>query len=331
MTTAAVIAGIGAWVPPSIVTNDMLCESVGVSDEWIQRRTGIRQRRVIAPGTATSDLAVEAGARALASAEVSAVDAVIVATATPDHPIPATAPTVAARLGLRGVAAFDVAAVCSGFVYGLATGSGLIATGVADQVLVVGADTFSTVVNPVDTTVLPLFGDGAGAVVLRRGSAAEHGALTAFDLGSDGQGAELIVTPGGGSRRPNPDPDERYFTMKGQEVFRSAAVRMAESSRLVLDRAKRSTAEVDRLVGHQANLRILRAVAAHLDIPADRLISNIDRVGNTAAASIPLALADAMADGRLEPGHVTLMTAFGGGLTWGSAVVTWPELSLVAD
>lgn len=330
MTATAVLAGLGGSLPPATVTNADLESRLGVTDEWIHRRTGIRQRHVVEPGVSTADLAVEAGARALKSAGGEAVDAVLVATATPDHPMPATAPSVAARLGQRGVAAFDLNAVCAGFVYGLATGSALISGGLADRVLVIGADVFSSVVRADDPVITPLFGDGAGAVVLRAGSAAEPGALGAFDLGSDGDLAELIMIPGGGSRQRSggapPDAGDMYFTMEGRKVFTAAVTHMARSSRAVLDRIGRAPAEVDRVVGHQANARILRAVADRLEVPADRLVMNIDRVGNTSAASIPLALCDAVGDATLRPGHLTLLTAFGGGLAWGSTVLTWPAV-----
>jgi len=330
MSGTAVLAGLGAYTPPTAVTNDDLAPRLGVDDEWIHRRTGIRNRYLVDEGTSTADLAVEAATRALKSAGDPTVDAVVLATATPDHPMPATAPGVAARLGLAGVAAFDVGAVCAGFVYALATGSGLIGAGIASRVLVIGADVFSSVVRPDDPVVTPLFGDGAGAVVLRAGDAAEPGALTVFDLGSDGDLADLIMVPGGGSRqrcagRPA-QPDEMYFTMQGKRVFAAAVARMAQSSRAVLDRLGRSTVDVDRLVGHQANVRILKAVATQLDLSEDRLVTNIDRVGNTSAASIPLALSDAVADATLRPGQFVLLTSFGGGLAWGSTALIWPEI-----
>jgi 3-oxoacyl-[acyl-carrier-protein] synthase-3 len=330
MTATAVLAGIGGWVPPATITNAELGARLGITDEWIYSRTGIRERRVVAPGTSTADLAVEAGARALASAGVQTVDAVLVATATPDHPMPATAPMVAARLGQGTVSAFDLNAVCAGFVYGLATGSALIRGDLAERVLVIGADVFSSVVRPDDRVISPLFGDGAGAAVLRAGDSHEPGALTAFDLGSDGELADLIMIPGGGSRQRSggrpPAPDEMYFTMDGKRVFAAAVRHMSRSSRAVLDRLGRRPDELDRVVGHQANARILRAVADQLDVPADRLVMNIERVGNTSAASIPLALCDAVADGTLSPGHFVLLTAFGGGLAWGSTALAWPAV-----
>jgi 3-oxoacyl-[acyl-carrier-protein] synthase-3 len=273
---------------------------------------------------------VEAGAGALKSAQSNDADLVVLATTTPDHPCPATAPDVAARLGLGNVPAFDIAAVCSGFVYALAVGAGAIANGLAERVLVIGAETFTTIIDPADRTTAAIFGDGAGAVVLRAGDRAEPGALLEFDLGSDGTGRSLIVVPGGGARERTggapPSPDDRFFTMQGQAVFRNAIRRMTESSRAVLSKTGWDVQSVDWLVGHQANVRILHAVVDALGIVRDKAVVNIDRVGNTSAASIPLALSAAAADGRLSPGERVLLTAFGGGLTWGSVTLTWPDL-----
>src|SRR4051812_31465719 len=226
MNEAAVICGLGASLPPRVVTNAMLAERLDTTDAWIHTRTGIRQRHVVDTGVATSDLAVEAGRRALHSAGVRDVDMVVLATTTPDHPCPATAPDVATRLGLGSVPAFDIAAVCSGFVYGLGVGAGAILGGLGDRVLVIGAEAFSTILNPEDRTTAPIFGDGAGAVVLRRGEASEPGALQRFDLGSDGELSELIAIPAGGSRQRSsglpPDPDDRFFRMQGRPVFKHA-------------------------------------------------------------------------------------------------------------
>lgn len=330
MSRAAVLTGVGSCLPPRAVSNDELAAGLGSSDEWIRSRTGIEQRYFAEQGTATSDLAVGAGEKALKSAGVSAVDMVLVATTTPDRPCPATAPTVAARLGMRGTAAYDVSAVCTGFVYGLATAAGLISARVADRVLVIGAETFSTLLNPEDRSTAVIFGDGAGAVVLRSGDPQEPGALGPFDLGSDGAGEDLISVPAGGSRQrlsgADPAADDRYFAMSGKEVFRHAVQRMTGSARAVLARADWCAQDIDHLVSHQANLRITHHVADSLRIPRDRCVSNIAEVGNTAAASIPLALDQAHAEGTLRPGGRLLLTAFGGGLTWGSAVLTWPEL-----
>ncbi|MFF4652770.1 beta-ketoacyl-ACP synthase III [Streptomyces sp. NPDC001380] len=331
MNRAAVLCGLGTALPPRTVANAELAGQLDTSDAWIRSRTGIGERRVVDPGTATSDLAVEAGERALKSAGATGsggsggADAVIVATTTPDRRCPATAPLVAARLGLGTAPAFDLAAVCTGFLYGLAAAAGLIAAGTAGRVLVVGADTFSTLLDPADRSTRAIFGDGAGAVVLRAGDPAEPGALGPLDLGSDGTGSELITVPSGGSRDPLPGPEhDPYFRMAGKAVFRSAVERMSGSARSVLDRTGWDAPDL--LVAHQANLRILHAVADRLGIARDRCAVNIDRVGNTAAASLPLALADAAGSGSLRPGDRVLLTAFGGGLTWGACALAWPAL-----
>ena len=264
-------------------------------------------------GLTTSDLAVEAGANALKSAGGGEVQALVLATTTPDRPCPATAPDVAARLGLTGIAAFDVSAVCTGFLYGLATAVGFIAAGLADRVLLVAAETFTTLLDPEDRTTVPIFGDGAGALVLRRGSSAEPGAIGPIVLGSDGQHHDLIAVDG-------------YFRMRGREVFRLAVERMSAAAREATAAAGWRLDDVDRLVAHQANARIIAAVAAELDVPEQRRAQNIQDVGNTAGASIPILLAQAAAGGSLLPDNRVLMTAFGGGLTWGAATVVWPDL-----
>ncbi|MFG2121794.1 beta-ketoacyl-ACP synthase III [Streptomyces sp. NPDC048710] len=330
MTRAAVIAGVGGYVPPRVVTNEELAQRLDTSDSWIRTRTGIARRHVVEAGTTTSDLAVEAGLRALKNAGADGADLVIVATTTPDRPCPATAPTVAARMGLTDVPAYDVAAVCSGFLYALQAGAASVTSGFAERVLVVGAESFSTILDPTDRTTSVIFGDGAGAVLLRAGTPEEPGAVLDMHLGSDGSMADLITVRGGGaeerSRGAEPRPEDRYFRMDGKAVFFAAVRRMAQSSRTVLARTGWEVADVDRLVGHQANTRIIHAVAEQLGLPPERAVLNIDRVGNTSAASIPLALADGLADGTLTAGHRVLLTAFGGGATWGSATLTWPAL-----
>ncbi|MFG2309370.1 beta-ketoacyl-ACP synthase III [Streptomyces sp. NPDC048566] len=329
---AAVVCGLGTCVPPYALTNEELSGLVDTSDAWIRSRTGIGRRHIADASTATSDLAVEAGGRALKSAAATGdrgVDAVIVATTTPDHPCPATAPLVTTRLGLGTVPAFDVAAVCTGFLYGLAAGSGLIAAGTARRVLVIGAETFSRILDPADRSSRAIFGDGAGAVVLRAGEPDEPGALGPFDLGSDGSGSDLITVRTGGSRHPYPtagDGADPYFRMNGKAVFRNAVERMTESSRRVLARTGWPGACPDLVVAHQANLRILHAVADRIGVDRADCFVNLDRVGNTAAASIPLALGDAHGSGALTAGRRVLLTAFGGGLTWGACTVTWPDI-----
>ncbi|MEW2260208.1 beta-ketoacyl-ACP synthase III [Streptomyces sp. NPDC047869] len=327
---AAVITGIGSYVPPNVVTNDDLSQRLDTSDAWIRSRTGIAERCFITPGTSTGDLAVEAGLRALKSAGDEQVGAVVLATTTPDQPCPATAPQVAARLGLGQVPAFDVAAVCSGFLYGLASAAGLIAAGVADSVLLIAADAFTTIINPEDRTTAVIFADGAGAVVLRAGSADEPGAIGPLVLGSDGELSHLIEVPAGGSRQRSTDrpvdPADRYFHMLGRETYRHAVERMTSVSTEAAERVGWRIDDVDRFAAHQANARILEAVAKRLGLPEDKQLSNIERVGNTGAASIPLLLAEATAEGRLTAGDRVLLTAFGGGLAWGAGTVVWPEL-----
>ena len=329
MTRAAVLTGIGSFLPPRLVTNDELAPKLDSSDEWIRSRTGIRQRHIATEDLDTSDLAVGAAVRALKSSGDSHVDTVVVATTTPDRTCPGTAPTVASKLGLGHAAAYDVSAVCTGFLYGLATASGLIAAGISERVLVAGAETFTRILDPADRGTAVVFGDGAGAVVLRAGSPDEPGAIGPFELGSDGEGADLITVPPARTRSEQPDgaqPGGPYFTMQGRRVFWLAVQRMSQCSQAVLDRAGWRVEDVDRLVGHQANHRITQRLADEMGIPRDRAVSNIAEVGNTAAASIPLALDHAHTAGTVKPGDRVLLTAFGGGLTWGATVLTWPAL-----
>jgi 3-oxoacyl-[acyl-carrier-protein] synthase-3 len=326
-----VICGAGAWLPPRVVTNADLTARLDTSDEWITSRTGIRSRHLVEPGMATGDLAAEAGALALKSAGNADVDAVVLATTTPDRVCPGTAPAVAARLGLVGVPAWDVAAVCSGFLYGLASAAGMIAAGIADRILLIGAETFSTIINPADRTTAVIFADGAGAMVLRAGSADEPGAVGPCVLGSDGGNVDLVYVPAGGARQKSaggqPAPADNYLLMRGNDVYRHAVERITESSREAVRRAGWQLTDVDRFAPHQANNRICAAVAQRLELPPDRVIGNIDRVGNTAGASIPLLLAEAGADGRLRTGDRVLTATFGAGLTWGAATLTWPDIT----
>lgn len=313
---AAVLCGIGAALPATIVSNADLTARLETTDEWIRSRTGITQRRIAGADLTTEDLAVRAAAKALAGPASVPVQAVVLATTTPDRCCPATAPAVAARLGLTGALAFDLAAGCTGFLYALATAAGLIAAATTEAALVIGADRLATLPDPGDRTTVPLFGDGAGAVVLRRGTAAERGALGAVVLGSDGTQADLIRAPRPGALR-----------MEGAEVFRHAADRMSAAALKAAAAAGWALADVDRLAPHQANARITGFVARQLGIPEDRQLHNIKHVGNTGAASLPMLLAQASAnEGRLTPGHRVLLTAFGAGLTWGATTLTWPDL-----
>ncbi|MDT0447835.1 beta-ketoacyl-ACP synthase 3 [Streptomyces hesseae] len=328
--TTAAIVGVGSCLPDRVLDNHEIIErgALNTTDEWIRRRTGIARRRYVTLGTSTGDLAVGAGRAAMASAGT-CPDFVLLATTTPDHPCPATAPAVAYRLGLDEVPAFDLGAVCSGFVYALAVATALVKAGTCATPLVIGAETYSSIIDPRDRGTAPLFGDGAGAVVLRAGPPDAPGALRALDLGSDGSGERLIVVPDGGSRRPRGPlraigPGDHCFRMQGRAVYGQAVRRMTASARRVLCEAGWEAPTVRAFVGHQANQRILDSVAERLGIAAGNRYGNLHEVGNTAAASVPLALADGLARSSLQPGSRALLTAFGGGLTWASAALTWP-------
>lgn len=324
MKLPVALVGLGAYLPSQVVTNDDLSKVLDTSDEWIRTRTGIRQRHIASPDQATSDLAVEAGKAALADAGlgVEDVSAIVVATTTPDHTIPGTAPIVAARLGTE-VGAFDVNAACSGFIYGLRVGAGLAATG-EGAVLVIGAETLSRITDPGERSTRVLFGDGAGAVVLVADPDAQLGP---FDLGVDGSDPSMLWAAAGGSRTPVSEgtlaQGSQYLTMRGGDVYRHAVARMAQASNNVLEKAGLGVGDVDLFVGHQANVRILDAVAKRLGIGDDQVHITVDQHGNTSAASVPLALADARAAGRLHPGDRVLLAAFGAGLTWAACLVTW--------
>lgn len=327
----AVLEGVAGWVPGEPVGNDALPEAWGVDDAWVRRRTGIVSRHRAGPGLSTGDLAHEAARRLVDGAAPGPVDALVLATATPDHLCPGTAPALAARLGLGTVPAFDIAAVCSGFVYGLAVCHGLVASGLYRRVLLVGADVYSTWLDPGDRAAGVVFGDGAGAALIAAGRSGDPGELLAFDLGSDGTGRDLITVPGGGARARAaggpPAEQDAFFRMRGSTVYEHAVLRMAASCRALLASVGWEPADVDHFVPHQANGRIMSAVAQRVGIGPDRCVTHVDRVGNTGAASIPLALADAEGQGRLRAGDRVLITAFGGGLTWGSAALRWPEAS----
>nr|WP_329951926.1 beta-ketoacyl-ACP synthase 3 [Streptomyces sp. BE303] len=328
------IGGIGTSLPPLVVTNRQVIERGGLdtTDEWIVGRTGIHRRRVAGPGVSTGDLATAAARAAIASAGPAGPrpDLVLLATTTPDRPCPATAPEVAHRLGLGTVPAFDLAAVCSGFLYALTTAAALLRSGTCRAPLVVAAEKYSAITDPLDRDTAPLFGDAAAAVLLRPGDVAEPGALLETDWGSDGGGCDLIAVAGGGARLPAPGDglgrEERYFRMRGRQVYAHAVRRMAASSAAVLGATGWRPGDVRAFIGHQANQRILDAVADRLGIAAQHRFGNIRDVGNTAGASVPLALADAAARGVCAPGAPTLLTAFGGGLTWASATLLWPDV-----
>ncbi|MFI1076202.1 beta-ketoacyl-ACP synthase 3 [Streptomyces puniciscabiei] len=326
---AAVLAGLGGCLPGRAIGNAEIAAALSTTDEWIRTRTGIHERHRAAPGTGTGELAAAAGRAALTSAQEASADLLIVATVTPDQRCPATAPQTAARLGLGVIPAYDINAVCSGFLYALAAGRAAILAHQADRVLVIGADTMSTVLDDQDRDTAVIFGDGAGAVLLRRGRPDEPGALAAVELGSDGDNARLAEIAAGGSRLPDRDRQLPYgqhrLRMDGRTMFAHAVRRMAVSCESVLDRTGWTTDSLDAFIGHQANQRILDALAARLGIPAQRCHGNIRTVGNTAAASVPLAMVDAALGQDVPRGSRTLLTAFGSGLTWGSATLTWPD------
>ena len=317
------IIGTGAYLPEKVLTNDDLAEIVDTSDEWIRTRTGIRQRHIAADGELTSDLAVQAARNALADAGLGPadIDMILVATTTPDRTFPATAATVQEKLGItHGGPAFDVQAVCSGFLYGLATADAFIRSGQARTVLLIGAETFSRILDWQDRGTCVLFGDGAGAVIMRaeegRGDLSDRGVL-ATRLHADGRYADLLYVDGG----PSAGESCGKVRMKGREVFRHAVVKLAEVTREVLDDAGARPEDIALMVPHQANIRILEATAKKLGLPPEKVHVTVDRHGNTSAASVPLALDDARRSGRLHPGDLVLLEAMGGGFTWGASLV----------
>jgi 3-oxoacyl-[acyl-carrier-protein] synthase III len=323
----ACIAGWGTALPEGRLTNADLERRVDTSDQWIVERTGIRERRIAAPDETTATLAIAAGAAAIKSAKITPVDVdlLIVATATPEQPIPHTGAFVGDGLGLR-CGSFDLGAGCAGFVYELVAGGSLLATGGLGHVLVIGSETLSRIIDPADRTTAVLFGDGAAALVLEAGPDDGPG-LLAFDLGCDGSLAGLLQVKAGGSRRPTTAETLaeglQFLQMQGPEVFRRAVRAVVDSANATLGRAGVASSEVDWFVPHQANARIIDAAASRLGIPPERTIVNIARYGNTSAASIPLALAEAADDGRLEDGQLILLSGFGAGMTWGSALLRW--------
>jgi 3-oxoacyl-[acyl-carrier-protein] synthase III len=323
----AAIAGWGTALPEQRLTNADLEQLVDTNDEWILERTGIRERRIASSTETTASLAIEAGTAAIKQAGITPEDVglLIIATATPEQPIPHTGAFVGDGLGLR-CGSFDLGAGCAGFVYELVTGAALLGTGQFDHVLIIGAETLSRVIDPTDRATCILFGDAAAALVLEAGP--DHGpGLMAWDLGCDGSAAGLLGVPAGGSRLPaTPETIAaglQYLKMQGQEVFRRAVRAVVDSARATLDRAGVSAGDVDWFVPHQANLRIIEASANRLKIPMERTIANLDRYGNTSAASIPLAIAESVESGRVCDGDLLLLSGFGAGMTWGSALLRW--------
>jgi 3-oxoacyl-[acyl-carrier-protein] synthase-3 len=323
----ACVGGWGTAVPEKVVTNAEMEQRVDTTDAWIVERTGIRERHVAATTDTTASLAVDAGTAAIKNAGIppDAIDLLIVATASPEQPVPHTGAFVGEGLGLR-CGSFDLGAGCAGFVYMLVVGSSLLATGNLDHVLIVGAEILSRIIDPDDRATSILFGDGAAAAVLSRSPDDGPGVL-AWDLGCDGSAAGLLEIRAGGSRMPATAETiaagEQYLKMQGQEVFRRAVRVVVESARTTLDRAGVAASDVAWFVPHQANIRIIESASSRLGIAADRTIVNIDRYGNTSAASIPLALAEAADGGRLRDGDLVLMSGFGAGMTWASALLRW--------
>ena len=320
----SVVLGCGAYLPDNVVSNDELAKCVDTSDAWILERTGIRRRHIARDGEVTSDLALKAGEAALKAAGVSAneIDLIVCATTTPDETFPATATRVQARLGMTRGAAFDVQAVCSGFIYGLSVADNFIRVGQSRTVLVIGAETMSRLMDWNDRTTCVLFGDGAGAVVLRAetgtGSLADRGVHNT-KLYSDGRLHDLLYVDGG----PSSTRTTGYLRMQGKEVFRHAVTNISAAIQASAEAAGVTVSDIDWFVPHQANQRILDGTARKLGIPASKVISTVAEQGNTSAASVPLALATAVGDGRIKKGDLVLLEAMGGGFTWGSALVRW--------
>ena len=318
------VTGCGSYLPARVMTNAQLAKTVDTSDDWIRQRTGIRERRVAEDGELTSDLGLKAAREALDMARLEAddLDLIVCATSTPDETFPATATRIQAELGMTGGAAFDVQAVCTGFIYALAVADNFIRLGQARNALVIGAETFSRILDWTDRSTCVLFGDGAGAVVLQgvdcAGNAEASGVLSTH-LYSDGRHHDALYVDGG----PSSTGTVGHLRMEGREVFRHAVVRMVEAIDAALEANGLTPRDIDWLVPHQANLRIIQAMARRLNLPEDRVVVTVDRHANTSAASIPLALCEAVRDQRIRSGDLILMEAMGGGFTWGSALVRW--------
>ncbi|KAF6574391.1 beta-ketoacyl-ACP synthase III [Paenibacillus sp. SEL3] len=321
------VIGTGKYVPEKILTNKDLEAIVETSDEWIVSRTGIQERHIAAPEQATSDLAYEAAIKALESAGMTAqdLDLIIVATVTPDMAFPSTACILQDKLGAKGAAAFDLSAACSGFVYGLATATSFIKTGIYNNALIIGADCLSRITDYTDRNTCVLFGDGAGAVVI--GEVPEGRGFQSFDLGAEGAGGTLLKLEAGGSRLPASadtlENKQHYIYMNGREVFKFAVRVMGTATVDVLEKAGLSKDDIDLFVPHQANVRIIQSAMQRLDLPEEKVVVNVHKYANTSAASIPLALVEAAEEGRMKEGDRVLMVGFGGGLTWGASVLVW--------
>ncbi|MBN1484153.1 MAG: ketoacyl-ACP synthase III [Chloroflexia bacterium] len=327
MTRYAAIAGWGKYLPQRVLTNTDLERMVATSDEWIRERTGIAERRLASEGECSSTLAVRAARQALQQADLPAfsLDLIILATSTPDHFFPATACLVQDALGAIHAGAFDLEAACSGFLYALTVGTQLIRGGLCENILVVATETLSRFVNWQDRSTCVLFGDGAGAAVLR--ATDRRRGLISSTLGAYGAGGELLILPAGGSARPATqqtlDGGQHFIHMKGNQIFRFAVRKMSEAALEVLEKAGLSLEELDLFVPHQANLRIIQAVGQRLNLPEERIFVNLQRYGNMSAATIPIALCEAAESGLLQEGHVVVASAFGAGLTWAGALLIW--------
>jgi 3-oxoacyl-[acyl-carrier-protein] synthase-3 len=319
MTQRSRVIGCGAYLPEKVVTNADLAARLETTDEWIRQRTGIAQRHIAAEGELTSDLATRAAEATLAQAGFAArdLDLIVLATSTPDLTFPATATRVQANLGMTRGAAFDLQAVCSGFVYALAVADNFLKAGQAQSALVIGAETFSRILDWDDRSTCVLFGDGAGAVLLQTAEG-DRGVLSTH-LYSDGRQYKLLYVDGG----PSSTQTVGHLRMHGREVFRHAVVNLADAIDAALAANCLTPADIDWLVPHQANQRIILSMAERLNLPTEKVVTTIDRHANTSAASIPLALAEAQADGRIRPGHLVLVEAMGGGFTWGSGLIRW--------
>ncbi len=323
MTIRAVVRGVGHYLPERIVPNSEFEATLETSDEWIRSRSGIERRHFAAEGQTTSDMAAEAASAALADAQLGAddLDVIILATSTADLTFPSAATMVQSALGMTRGYAFDVQAVCAGFVYGLNIANALILSGQATRVMVIGAETFSRLMDWTDRSSCVLFGDGAGALVLEAteatGTSADRGILAA-DLHSDGSFKDLLYVDGGVSTRTT-----GYLRMQGKEVFRHAVEKLAQTAHAALEKAGLGSADVDWIVPHQANLRIITATAQRMQVPMDRVVVTVQDHGNTSAASIPLALSIGKARGQIKPGDLLVTEAIGGGLAWGAVVLRW--------
>lgn len=327
MDRYASIVGWGYSVPRKVLTNRELEKIVDTSDEWIRSRTGIVERRVIGPGESTASLAREAGEQALEVAGISAedLDLIIVATITPDYPFPSVASIVQDGLGASRAGAFDLNAACAGFVYGLSVGTHLVASGMNQNILVIGSDTLSRVLDWTDRSTCVLFGDGAGAVVITASD--QPAGLQSSVLGSDGSGFDHLIVPAGGSLEPashdTVDRRQHYLKMNGNEVYRFAVNAMTRSTAQAIEQANLTGEDIDLFIPHQANLRIIRSAAKALNLPAEKVFTNVDRYGNTSSASIPIALCEAVEQGLVQPGYNLAFVGFGAGLTWAASVVRW--------